>query len=381
MSNSTCKECKGHCLLLDVGDYVCLNDMEYFFCGDYFGAVWLFIIVFWLINTVALIVSRIIPYKTPLTTILLSYVQLCFTAFFIGGSACIDINYNSFGFLISGVFGLVFLFMFCRVNFLCGGPECSCCKESRKIYKNEIAKYKKYPKDNCCRYPCCCYKWGVCCSYDCCIEPYDLVGVVREMKYDHCTFDELKSIYYEDAVLPPLPYQHGEAYHVNHGSDDDTVVVTYTHDENIPYESWQENGHLEGEINACNNIVYTNTKNYTFIDMDGNIEEIKALCQNDINNHDAETRQSTIVDIPGMSDGALYIDDDDCIIKCCSSCFCKHFLYNFAFLLGFAPIIDVCWRGRLKSVIFHSDKNISSNADLRTSSGQRDELFFKTNHN
>ena len=378
-SDSICKYCQGHCVEIEYGSPVCMDDMTYFFCGDTLGIIWVLIIVFWALNIIVLIISRFLEYKTPVTTIIYSFLQLGFTSFFIGSLSCLPYLDNFLVFLFIGIFGLIFLFIFERSNLMCGGLECDCYKSEREKYRTRIRHAKLHPKDNCCKYQCCCCKWGVCCSYDCCLEPYDPLGVLREMKYENCTFDELKNIIYEDATLPPLPYQKGIAYHYDDSSDGPNLVITFTHLENIPYSSWQENGHLEGDFSEYGNMVYTNQKGYKFIDMDGNIEEVKAICENEIRNRDQHTSQSTEVDYPGMSTGKIHLDLDDKVMKFYTSCFCKHFLYNIAMLFGFAPIVDLFWRMRIRFVTFISEKMISSNPDLRAQPNQRDTKYFQDN--
>ena len=356
-----CSECIGHCYIDTLDNYKCVGNVSYFFCGNPYGLIWVLILCFWIMNLFVWMYSRSLYYKTPLSTIIVSFFQLTFLAFIIGGSACIDINYSTVGFIIPGALGLFFFFIFERCNACCGCAEC--CTQKRKKYLEEIVKERKAG-------------YRDCCHCECCVEPMDPVGVVRELKMKHASFDEMKEIILNDAKLPPKPFVNGQAYHYE-GSSDDIEVVTATHTEPIIYQTWEERGTFSGKLNKNNNIVYSNFKGYTLRNLKGMTEEATAICRNELNGADTYISCQTEVDFPNMSNGAVYLTDGECTGKCLSSCCCAHILYNIAMFFGFAPVVDLFWRARFQSFTFSSDKYISGNNDFRSNANEIDLGFEK----
>ena len=182
-------------------DGQCVSPLTNALCGYapvlFFNLAILFIII----NTIILILSRNILHKTPIINIIIGYIQLILTAMILSGISCVQVNVMYIPFIIISLVGLIIIFIPLRCSFCCGGPECQSHLGDYRSYKEKILSNRPpdfIPKTNCCL----CGEINTCCGCDCSQQPYDPVGVLRELKYEDVSHDELLVIMRRDAVSP-----------------------------------------------------------------------------------------------------------------------------------------------------------------------------------
>ena len=359
-------------------DGQCVSPLTYALCG-YTPFLFLNLAVLFIImNTIILILSRNILHKTPIINIIIGYIQLILTAMLLSGISCVQVNVMYIPFIIIGLVGLIIIFIPLRCSFCCGGPECQSNLGDYRSYKEKILSNRPpdyIPKSNCCL----CGEMNTFCGCDCSQQPYDPVGVLRELKYENVSHDELLVIMRRDAVSPIHLTQSGKAYHRRRNSDSgDKHHTTFTHSEQVHYESWQEDGCFTGYPEEEGNTIYRVEFMPIYDNMNGIIQETRDLVENQIRNKDNLTSQEFIITAQDLSYGAFQIDSTDKYAKCCRS-FCNvHILYNLYMFFGFAPIADYIWRSRMNYVEFKSKKHISSSNNLRVGFDQLDMEYFKS---
>jgi len=195
-------------------------------------------------------------------------------------------------------------------------------------------------------------------------------SVIKEMCADKIGKDELNQAIVNNVISPPIINIEAWAYHENRRRKNRDLVITKTHTEIFPYETWQE---------TSTSLILSDNKTLCYhhesiCDTDADLHPV---LMNTIKNvelqmqqYDTRSDSKITYSIPGFK-RTLIASDGNCFVSYCTSWFNKGIYFILA-LFGYHFIVDTIWRGCVTQINGVSKRQISTSPNLRAKANEKD---------